>query len=200
MDFRKNLPFKSYDHCKQAKATSHRGNETCAGMYCLVMGCMHMHATCCVMIRTHTHTVSLYVYTHKLIGRSTQCPDKQISSVLKWKHLTNISTLHLCVHMYACVNVVHCWPLSPSQSVDSPSLPSLPPSLPLSLSLSLSQESDIITQDCTVGPADESSHYKNESTEVQNPRRNSYTQTMYVCITPCTVDISVDSPSLQLYL
>ena len=40
----------------------------------------------------------------------------------------------------------------------------------------------------------------NESTEVQNPRRNSYTQTMDVCITPCTVDISVDSPSLQLYL
>ena len=39
-----------------------------------------------------------------------------------------------------------------------------------------------------------------KSTEVQNPRRNSYTQTMDVCITPCTVDISVDSPSLQLYL
>ena len=36
----------------------------------------------------------------------------------------------------------------------------------------------------------------NESTEVQNPRRNSYTQTMDVCITPCTVDISVDSPAL----
>ena len=32
---------------------------------------------------------------------------------------------------------------------------------------------------------------RNESTEVQNPRRNSY---MDVCITPCTVDIS------QLYL
>ena len=38
--------------------------------------------------------------------------------------------------------------------------------------------------------------YHNESTEVQNPRRNSYTQTMDVCITPCTVDISVDSPAL----
>ena len=36
----------------------------------------------------------------------------------------------------------------------------------------------------------------NESTEVQNPRRNSYMQTMDVCITPCTVDISVDSPAL----
>ena len=36
----------------------------------------------------------------------------------------------------------------------------------------------------------------NESTKVQNPRRNSYTQTMDVCITPCTVDISVDSPAL----
>ena len=44
----------------------------------------------------------------------------------------------------------------------------------------------VITSDCN-----------NESTEVQNPRRNSYTQTMDVCITPCTV---VDSPSLQLYL
>ena len=41
------------------------------------------------------------------------------------------------------------------------------------------------------------------STEVQNPRRNSYTQAMDVGITSRIIscmDISVDSPSFQLYL
>ena len=43
----------------------------------------------------------------------------------------------------------------------------------------------------TVEDSIEQIQTNNESTEVQNPRRNSY---MDVCITPCTVDIS------QLYL
>ena len=68
--------------------------------------------------------------------------------------------------------------------------------LPITIVDSVVYDHDIL---CTDVPH----HYHrhgNESTEVQNPRRNSYTQTMDVCITPCTVDISVDSPSLQLYL
>ena len=46
-------------------------------------------------------------------------------------------------------------------------------------------DSNHMTSQIIVDPS--SNTVYNESTKVQNPRRNSYTQTMDVCITPCTV-------------